>query len=420
MIEAKQKSGSGSRPWWIAARHANGLGGDVMMSALVPGLHRESGLKVAVPKTQQRELLFRGDPRVMLAPMNIKPPGHARICAFRADLGALQRRNAMVALLDSLGIAGDVLPQIVLTEQEVQAARERFASPYVAFSLGSHDDTRRVSDAEWRQVFAAMPDVMFHCGAHRQVSRIDAPNVVYDGMMLDLREYAAFVANASAVICTDGALAQLAAAVDTPAVVLHTGHSSPGVFTWPGQVVVAPATWPVCAPCYGKQTCPDRPCARHDPAVVTEALTRLLEQPRPARRPAPERPKREVAATETQTPSGRPHGFVSKAMSLTRAIAGPLVTEDDFKVRLEKCGSCKYGKTQDDKLYCKACGCGKWMLAEMGNKAWFATAECPAGLWPPVDESPEAIARRRPRASLVSHVVKEAVNRVSSALHLKS
>lgn len=72
------------------------------------------------------------------------------------------------------------------------------------------------------------------------------------------------------------------------------------------------------------------------------------------------------------------------------AVTGPKVDDAAFERRLAICKACPKLKTKGDKLFCGACGCAKWRLAELHTKLKFADLECP--LDPPkwVRETPDA------------------------------
>jgi hypothetical protein len=38
-------------------------------------------------------------------------------------------------------------------------------------------------------------------------------------------------------------------------------------------------------------------------------------------------------------------------------------------------------KVEGERLYCGACGCGNWRLAELHTKLRFHNLECPKGWW---------------------------------------
>lgn len=68
------------------------------------------------------------------------------------------------------------------------------------------------------------------------------------------------------------------------------------------------------------------------------------------------------------------------AMQFLAVISGPRVRQDVFVKRWALCHApCKYLRQVGDKSYCGACGCGKWRLAELATKLWFANLACPVG-----------------------------------------
>jgi hypothetical protein len=81
----------------------------------------------------------------------------------------------------------------------------------------------------------------------------------------------------------------------------------------------------------------------------------------------------------------RKPGRLGRVRSFLAAVTGPKVSEEVFRQRLIICASnaCGHLRKQDDRLYCGACGCGQWRLAELHTKLWFANLECPLekSLW---------------------------------------
>ena len=80
-------------------------------------------------------------------------------------------------------------------------------------------------------------------------------------------------------------------------------------------------------------------------------------------------------------PANRPRASTmrEKVKAFMRAIAGPKVSREVFERRLAICasGECGFLKRKGEKLYCGACGCPSWSLAELHKKLWFAELECP-------------------------------------------
>jgi hypothetical protein len=76
-------------------------------------------------------------------------------------------------------------------------------------------------------------------------------------------------------------------------------------------------------------------------------------------------------------------GFASRVFSFLTAVTGPHVADEVFARRLAACtaNTCGKLKTDGEKRYCGACGCGKWRLAELSTKLRFARLECPQGIW---------------------------------------
>ena len=90
------------------------------------------------------------------------------------------------------------------------------------------------------------------------------------------------------------------------------------------------------------------------------------------------------AARTDQPASGRrrkkkKRSLPAKIVAFFTAVTGPRVDQATFDRRLALCRSGKCGHLMRHKggEYCGACGCGKWRLAELSKKLWFARLECP-------------------------------------------
>jgi hypothetical protein len=90
----------------------------------------------------------------------------------------------------------------------------------------------------------------------------------------------------------------------------------------------------------------------------------------------------------------KPRSVREKVQSFLAAVTGPKVSDAVFAERLAICRSnqCGYLRTDGEHLYCGACGCPKWRLAELHTKLRFANLECPSDppFWSRID-SPSAV-----------------------------
>jgi hypothetical protein len=68
-----------------------------------------------------------------------------------------------------------------------------------------------------------------------------------------------------------------------------------------------------------------------------------------------------------------------RARAFIAAVAGPPASDEQYHVRMTTCQSntCGHLKPDAGKLYCGACGCPHWKLAELTVKLRFADLECP-------------------------------------------
>jgi hypothetical protein len=88
-------------------------------------------------------------------------------------------------------------------------------------------------------------------------------------------------------------------------------------------------------------------------------------------------------AARIKVQAAHQQGIVEKAGKFFKALTGGKTTEEEFKQRHATClrNRCGFLKQEGDKVYCGACGCPKWKLAELSTKLWFKELECPVGLW---------------------------------------
>jgi hypothetical protein len=68
-----------------------------------------------------------------------------------------------------------------------------------------------------------------------------------------------------------------------------------------------------------------------------------------------------------------------KVVSFARAVTSGRCDDATYHRRLAVCASCEHAKHEGEKLYCRACGCPEWSLAELHTKLRFARVVCPRG-----------------------------------------
>ena len=69
--------------------------------------------------------------------------------------------------------------------------------------------------------------------------------------------------------------------------------------------------------------------------------------------------------------------IVSHAVQFVQVVSGPKVNDAEFDRRMALCAACPKRKQHEGNLYCGACGCGQWPLAELHTKLRFARLQCP-------------------------------------------
>lgn len=73
--------------------------------------------------------------------------------------------------------------------------------------------------------------------------------------------------------------------------------------------------------------------------------------------------------------------IASMAFGCADALTGGRCPPEVTEARLAICRVCEKLKTDDNKMYCGACGCPKWKLSELSTKLTFARLNCPLRKW---------------------------------------
>ena len=75
--------------------------------------------------------------------------------------------------------------------------------------------------------------------------------------------------------------------------------------------------------------------------------------------------------------------FLKLANEFLLTVTGGRCTADIYNKRKRICKSNKCGFLKKNKgnIFCGACGCPQWSMAELNNKLWFAKLRCPAGFF---------------------------------------
>lgn len=74
-----------------------------------------------------------------------------------------------------------------------------------------------------------------------------------------------------------------------------------------------------------------------------------------------------------------------KARQFMRALAGGFVSKATREVRLTICDRCPQQTVKGKARFCGACGCPKWLPADLRFKARLRKAPCPLDKWPKED-----------------------------------
>jgi len=175
---------------------------------------------------------------------------------------------------------------------EARVGKGSHPRPLVAMHVGAGSRAKQWPVEHWRELLGRL---VVSCGAQvvliggrkdRAISRkilgeLPWPGVVDWTGMLSIAESAALLAMADVAVGADSGPAHLAAAVDTPVVVLFSGTNHPQQWQPCGRQVTVVRRPVECSPCH-RERCPlpDHPCMRQlQPARVAAALLDLLRTP---------------------------------------------------------------------------------------------------------------------------------------------
>jgi ADP-heptose:LPS heptosyltransferase len=199
------------------------------------------------------------------------------------------RRHIARILGDHLGLTvSDVRPACVVDHKLVEQFRQDWNSlprPLIAVSrrAGPWTPNKDWPDEHWEYLVARLTAraTVIDVGA-----RSSKPPARLFGSYLDLRgqttlpQLVAVIAAADLFITPDTGPMHIAAAVETPAVVIYGGYIDPVCTGYPGNINLYSAV--ECAPCWLREPCPYGKKCLHQitPAAVEAALNQLWEKHR--------------------------------------------------------------------------------------------------------------------------------------------
>lgn len=265
-------------------RSSKGLGDNLLLSMLLPGLRlRHPGRRIVV-ETQYPDL-FLHNPHVAWATRahlsttrrHLKP-------RYRVLPG--QRHNVYAQFMASVGLTGYSAPELFLQAEELSWARRQVDGAYVCVS-----PTGKQSFSGNRKEWGVdrFQQLVHHLQDQRFVQIGSPSDPLLEGVIdqrgLPIRECAAILAQARALVALEGGLVHLAKAVNTPTVAIFGGLLAQESFAHPGHLVLDnPIS---CSPCFSSEAsvgdCPTLECLKGISVErVAAALRTLLETPLPS------------------------------------------------------------------------------------------------------------------------------------------
>jgi ADP-heptose:LPS heptosyltransferase len=245
------------RPGTIFVRRgSNGLGDSVMLSALLPFLRAGNPNRRIVIESPWKDL-FRHNPHVDWATdrhlkttkRHIRPSYRVR---KRGDRPLLEQ------LMRCIGAGGPAVPRVYLTQDEIDAARRRYAGCYIAVCPASKKDFS-ANRKEWGlERFQELRDRLSEYD-FVQIGVPDDPLLdnVTDARGLPVRQSAAVIQNAWFFLGLEGGLMHLAKAVGTRSVIIYGGYVRPEVSAYSENLNIHSDV--ECSPCYDSHM-PQKPC----------------------------------------------------------------------------------------------------------------------------------------------------------------
>lgn len=280
-------------------------------------------------------------------------------CEFVPDRPELQSRRALLNLLGVPGprVADAWRPRLRPCPQAEQRVARWLAQdglpdgrhgPRVVFHLGAGTQAKQWPVRHWQELLGR---VLVDCGAQVVLAGSDAdrttaarvlggrpwPRVIDWTGRLGLVELAALLRRADLLVGTDSGPAHLAAAVDTPAIVLFSGTNNPRQWQPRGRHVVVLRHRVECSPCH-RARCPwvEHPCmAGLHPRQVAAAVRGVLGGLRARDPESPEigQENRPPAGTIVSSARGRGPARV------TAGIAGTADPRTSLRRRTESKGA---------------------------------------------------------------------------------
>jgi len=200
-------------------------------------------------------------------------------------------------LVDSKYTLDAVTPRIASASLEPKRSVQEVPDEYVVVHMGAGSRPKEWSLSQWRTLIAdlrATADcaIVLTGRGERERTMANAitrtePTVIDLVDRLEWPELVDVIRNADGIVSPDTAVAHVAAAVDTPNVVIWAGMNDPRNFR-PRSARTAIVMHPVpCAPCFRREGCSHMTCIRGvTPADVRDAMSSLgisghLHRPRP-------------------------------------------------------------------------------------------------------------------------------------------
>jgi ADP-heptose:LPS heptosyltransferase len=262
-------------------RTSNGLGDNLLLTALLPELKRLMPDRRIVVETPWKEIFYNNpyvdwvtDRHIKTTKRHIKPVYRVE---GRGDRPFLEQ---MMRYIDSEKVGS---PRIYLSEHEMEAAKAAYPGGHVAVCPTGKvvfSSNRR----EWGlDRFQELRNLLSEC-RFVQVGLAGDPLLenVSDARGLPIRESAAIIANARFFLGLEGGFMHVAKAVGTKSVVIFGGYMLPEVSGYPENVNITSEV--DCSPCYNSHVartpCDSMKCMKAvSPRMVYDVIMREIPGP---------------------------------------------------------------------------------------------------------------------------------------------
>jgi ADP-heptose:LPS heptosyltransferase len=247
-------------------RTSNGLGDNLLLSALLPAIRRRLPRHRVVVETPWKELFFNNPYVDWVTDKHIKTTGRHIKPVYRVEKRG--DRPFLEQMLEYVGGKGPAAPRLYLTDEEIQRAERAYPGRYIVV-CPTGKQIFSANRREWG--IERFRDLRRMLGEYRfvQVGLADDPlmDEVADARGLSVRDTAAIVHNAWFFLGLEGGFMHVARATGTRSAIVFGGYMLPAVSGYPENVNIYSEV--DCSPCYNSHA----PQARCETMACMKAIS---------------------------------------------------------------------------------------------------------------------------------------------------